>query len=630
MSNLKVVSLCCGAGGADLGAKGGFEFLDKHYAQHPIEIVSAVDIDKFAIKTYRHNFGETGNAIVGDICSLKAEDLPEHDLLIAGFPCQPFSTMTIKKKANDKRINIFRDVLRVVEGKRPKFVMLENVANFVNFKGGRFFKELCDHLSKLGYRVSYRIINCADFGIPQTRRRVFIFGVLEELGMNYEFPKSVIPKSEWIPLGEVLDEKEHLNTRYHFSQTAVETMKRTAKPHKVGTSSNISKPCNTIKCTVGTAQFNYRNPVVLVDRENEIFRRLTPREAARVQGFPDSFEFPVSNHQAYKQIGNAIPPLVAWHLVDALINQLNSLNNSPKTHIFERVEEYQGRSEDIILDSLGSKNQSGRTIEFKRYEDDLLECSSEDLMLRNNSIQQLKNTHALMIEAKLNNVEVVPLDMYATRVRDTYLIAKINGNELLVKACAKKHYLEVDKINRKILLHPYHQETPVVLFSPQTGINKCIAECKYIDIHLGKKNTGYKQITLPSHKFSKGFKNLKQSRVNFSALSFTLAIDESGILAVGGGSYHIHHTLGAKELAAIIYLMLLIDCDHRKMENFIGKYGIKGGMESFLEYKQKPENEYFFNSRTGLYLSSYHLLNQHAIDRILNGPEDKQELGSED
>lgn len=322
MRKLKVASFFCGCGGSDLGMIGDFDYLGKHYSVLPFEITYALDIDKFAVQTYNYNFQHP--AICGDVKDVEIQNLEDFDLLLGGFPCQSFSTVNPTKDTNDERANLYKELVKILKAKQPKFFICENVKGLMSLQKGEILKKVITEFEGVGYKVKYKLLLGSNFGIPQKRERVFIVGVRKDIDIEFEFPKethSEIPRSNterWVPLKSVISELELENPKYYFSEKAVLGMKNAKNNMKRGLWQDLDGQCLTITSHLSKASLNSRDPVLLVDSERELYRRFTPREAASIQSFPENFEFPVSDIQAYKQIGNAIPPVLMWHIANEL------------------------------------------------------------------------------------------------------------------------------------------------------------------------------------------------------------------------------------------------------------------------------------------------------------------------
>jgi len=293
---------------------GGFRYNKKLYKKLPFEIVYANDIDEKAIETYKENFGSK-NVFCRDICDIEAQDIPEHDILVGGFPCQSFSTVNPTKDPYDDRANLYKEMVRVAELHKPKLIVAENVKGFMTLNKGSIFKRVKEEIENLGYSVYSSLLNSADYGIPQKRERVIMICVHESIEKEWEFPKPTTPNRD-VPLSIAVPKLRIEDEKYYFSKRAVEGMKNAKKNMKRGLWQDLSEPCLTITSHLAKVSLNSRDPVLLVDPDSELYRRFTPREAATIQSFPNSFKFVGSEGDAYRQIGNAIPPVLAWHIFE--------------------------------------------------------------------------------------------------------------------------------------------------------------------------------------------------------------------------------------------------------------------------------------------------------------------------
>lgn len=319
----RVVSLFCGCGGADLGTIGGFVFNSKEYARQPCKLVYACDIDQKAIDSHKLNF-HAEKAVCADICEVDAKDIPECDILTGGFPCQSFSTVNPTKDPFDDRANLYKQMVRVVKAKQPKVFIAENVKGMVTLHKGEIFNRVLSAFRSAGYTTFHSLINAADYGVPQKRERVIIVGIrndLYEKKGNFHFPPKTTAES-WVPLSVAVPRLAIDEKKYYFSEKAVQGMKNAKKNMKRGLAQNLDEPCLTVTSHLAKVSLNSRDPVLLVDPEKELYRRFTPLEAARIQSFPDSFKFAGTETTAYKQIGNAIPPVMFWHITDAVVKYL--------------------------------------------------------------------------------------------------------------------------------------------------------------------------------------------------------------------------------------------------------------------------------------------------------------------
>lgn len=313
---LKVASLFCGCGGSDLGMIGGFQFLGREYPLLDFEIVYAIDFDKWAVETYNQNFSH--KAIVADVKEEDFTTLPDIDVMIGGFPCQSFSTLNPSKDTNDSRANLYKEIVRFLKIKKPKYFICENVKGLLTLQKGSIINKITSEFKSVGYNVQYKLLKAAEFGIPQRRERVFIVGIRNDIEYNYTFPIPINNEYNYTPLKSVIEELAISDSKYYFSQRAVQGVKNAKKNMKRGLWQDLNAPCLTITSHLAKTSMNSRDPILLVNPEKELYRRFTPREAARIQSFPDTFILNRSESKSYKQIGNAIPPVLMWHIAHSL------------------------------------------------------------------------------------------------------------------------------------------------------------------------------------------------------------------------------------------------------------------------------------------------------------------------
>ncbi len=316
----KVVSLFSGCGGCDQGIIGDFIFNKIHYERLPFDLIYASDIDQKALNTHKLNF-VCDNVVCGNICDIPSDQIPDHDVLIGGFPCQSFSTVNPTKDPFDDRANLYKQMVRIAKDKQPKVIIAENVRGLMTLHKGEIFKKIRKAFEKAGYTLSYKLVNAANYGVPQKRERMIMVGFRKDLKVKFDFPEE--PNSDnWVPLSVAVPQLAIDEQKYYFSQKAVEGMKN-AKPNmKRGLWQNLDEPCLTVTSHLAKVSLNSRDPVLLVDPQKELYRRFTPREAARIQSFPDSFKFAGSETDAYRQIGNAVPPVLFWHIAKQVATYL--------------------------------------------------------------------------------------------------------------------------------------------------------------------------------------------------------------------------------------------------------------------------------------------------------------------
>ena len=318
----KVISLFAGCGGCDQGILGDFVFNKHKYDRLPYELVYAMDIDPKALNTHKLNFKGT-EIKCADICEVDTTEIPDCDIVIGGFPCQSFSTVNPTKDPFDDRANLYKQMVRVVKEKQPLVFVAENVKGLMTLHKGEIFKRVRTAYEDAGYTLSYKLLNAADYGVPQKRERVILVGFRNDLNLKYEFPETTT-SGNWVPLSVAVTKLAIEDQKYYFSQRAVEGMKK-AKPNmKRGLWQRLDSPCLTITSHLAKVSLNSRDPVLLVDPEKELYRRFTPREAARIQSFPDEFQFAGSETAAYRQIGNAVPPVMFWHVTKKIAETLEN------------------------------------------------------------------------------------------------------------------------------------------------------------------------------------------------------------------------------------------------------------------------------------------------------------------
>ncbi|MDR1997090.1 MAG: DNA (cytosine-5-)-methyltransferase [Candidatus Margulisbacteria bacterium] len=282
--------------------------------------------NKYARITYNENFGEQP---YGDITKINENDIPDHDILVAGFPCQPFSIAGVSKKISLGRSHgfldktqgtLFFDVARIIKQKRPKIVMLENVKNLVSHDNGNTFKTIKDTLESLNYTVSFKILDGQHY-VPQHRERIIIVGLNRDtFGNDIVFQFPALPSKEY-KIKDILEKK--VDVKYTLSDKLWKYLQNYAKKHQENGNGfgyglvNLNKVSRTL-----SARYYKDGSEILIPQRNKNPRRLTPRECARLQGFPDTFKIVVSDTQAYKQFGNSVAmPLihdVAKSIVDIL------------------------------------------------------------------------------------------------------------------------------------------------------------------------------------------------------------------------------------------------------------------------------------------------------------------------
>ncbi|MGE3800512.1 MAG: DNA cytosine methyltransferase [Candidatus Kapaibacterium sp.] len=302
--HLRFIDLFCGVGGFRIAASNAA----KSAGFVPTCVLSS-DIDEECQRVYAANFGETPQ---GDITEIHADDVPDHHLLLAGFPCQPFSIIGQRKGFEDARGTLFFEIARLLEAKRPAAFVLENVKLLVGHNRGETLRRIMEVLRELGYYCDFRVLNALDFGLPQKRERVFIVGFSNPT--NFYWPEENIPMAS---LTSILEDNvpEEFYASDFIRNKRLDKHPITEEPtiwHE-NKSGHISAYPYSCALRAG-ASYNY----LLVNGE----RRLTPREMFRLQGFPDTFEIVSNYSQARKQAGNSLPVTVAQAVIENVLRAL--------------------------------------------------------------------------------------------------------------------------------------------------------------------------------------------------------------------------------------------------------------------------------------------------------------------
>ena len=296
---MEFIDLFCGIGGFrySLDSIGG-------------KCVFSSDIDQYARKTYEANFGDVPH---GDITKIAASDIPDHDLLCAGFPCQAFSQAGHSKGFEDTRGTLFYEVARILSEKRPKAIFLENVKGLVSHSKGKTLATIMEILKDIGYHAEYKVLNARYFGVPQNRERIYIVGFLDKESMDkFQWPEH---SGKNVVLADILE--DNIGVEYYISQTYLNWLTRHRNGHQAKGNNYgyvVIAPDECSNALMVGGMGHERNLVAgHIMTENELgLRKMTVKEWARLQGFPDTFKFPVSKTQAYRQLGNsvAIPVII--------------------------------------------------------------------------------------------------------------------------------------------------------------------------------------------------------------------------------------------------------------------------------------------------------------------------------
>ncbi|CAN5158559.1 DNA cytosine methyltransferase [soil metagenome] len=312
---IRTIDLFAGVGGVRIGfERAGFR------------TVFANDFELNCKHTYDLNFADTP-LTVADIRNIKVKDLPEFDFLLGGFPCQAFSIAGYRNGFKDDRGNLFFDVARIINERKPVGFLLENVKNLYSHDGGNTFKVITKTLNELGYDIKYKILNSMDYGdVPQNRERIYIVGFKKETGFidNFEFPNQI---ERSVNILDILEKPESIDKKYYYNDKPL-YKKLVNYEFEIGSvyqwrrqyvRQNKSGVCPTLTANMGTGGHNV--PIV---KDSRGIRKLTPRECARLQGFPNSYKLPnISDSHLYKQFGNSVSIPVIERIAEKIQKTLN-------------------------------------------------------------------------------------------------------------------------------------------------------------------------------------------------------------------------------------------------------------------------------------------------------------------
>lgn len=305
---MKVVSLFSGAGGLDLG-----------FLQAGHEVIWANDLYEDAVKTYRLNLGD--HIVLSDIYKIPSEQIPDSDIIIGGFPCQGFSVANTGRHEDDERNKLYLEMIRVIRDKKPLYFLAENVKGILSLGKGQVFRNILNDFQSLGYVVQYRLLNAADYGVPQKRMRVIIIGVRNDLHERYVYPEATHAETEtlllkrWVSVEEAFEGIPDPDISNNLPNHVYSKYKINFNGYIGHRPIDSHKPAPTV-----TARGDNRGGVVILPHPNGL-RRMTCRELAIIQSFPLDYEFYGGISSVCRQIGNAVPPMLAR----AVAEQFNHL-----------------------------------------------------------------------------------------------------------------------------------------------------------------------------------------------------------------------------------------------------------------------------------------------------------------
>ena len=301
-----VVSMFSGCGGMDLGFRGGFEVFGRRYAELPFDVKWANDVNEAACRTYKNNLGH--DILCGDIWKQIDQMPTTSDVVIGGFPCQDISINGKRAGANGSRSGLYRAMVEAIKRTSPSVFVAENVKGLLQKPQRDSLEQVLSDFGGLGYSVSYRLYNAADYGVPQNRERVFIIGVKPDF---YHFHPPVPERGSdtWMTSSEAISDLEKAEESPDFNHIWSRAKRSPEQGSRV---ISADRPAHTIRAEChGNIQWHYKLP-----------RRLSMREAARLQSFPDDFIFASKLRETERQIGNAVPPVLAWHIARSVLHCL--------------------------------------------------------------------------------------------------------------------------------------------------------------------------------------------------------------------------------------------------------------------------------------------------------------------
>ena len=290
----------------DLGFKGGFEFLQKKYPKLPFEILWANDINEAACRTYTKNI--SAHITTGGIWEVMDQIPKTADIVIGGFPCQDISVNGKGAGVDGKKSGLYRAMVEVVSRVKPKIFVAENVKGLLMKHNAKSLDRVLTDFKALGYDVTFQLYNAASYGVPQTRERVIIVGTLPDIP-KFNAPSPILTKENFITAKEAIDDLSKIPADEKFNHI----WSKANKSSEQGNRKLIADRAGyTIRAEChGNIQFHYKLP-----------RRISMREAARFQSFPDNFIFDSGLRETERQVGNAVAPVFAWHIAKAILETL--------------------------------------------------------------------------------------------------------------------------------------------------------------------------------------------------------------------------------------------------------------------------------------------------------------------
>jgi len=309
-----VLSMFSGCGGMDLGFLGGFRYLDTEFSSHPFRILQAIDNDRLAIETYKLNIGD--DAMVGDLTEISAENLPKTRVLIGGFPCQDFSSSGPKVGFAGARGLLYLSMIGYMRHHRPDVLIGENVPHIASLHKGIYLRKILEDIKAVGYNPAVWELFAPDFGVSQSRRRIIIIATRAEIG----FP----PRQ---PIGTFVSKFRPIEFAIDDLKTVTDEQVPNQSQYFVATKATSGGGQGDHKNKKGELAYCIRaNAKARIQFHYDLERRLTVRECARIQSFPDEFVFPHSAMNNMTQIGNAVPPVLGWSVAKVIAEFLHNVD----------------------------------------------------------------------------------------------------------------------------------------------------------------------------------------------------------------------------------------------------------------------------------------------------------------
>ncbi len=305
-AGLSVVSLFSGCGGLDLGFEGGFDAFGTEYRRLPFNIKWANDLNPVACRSYKKNLAD--HIHCGDVWEALNTMPKRADVVIGGFPCQDLSINGLRKGVAGVKSGLYRAMVEAVVRLKPKAFVAENVRGLLLHYNKNSLEQVLNDFKALGYEVRVDLYLAADYGVPQMRQRVFIVGTLPKV-KPFVPPVPVRTKANWMTSKEAVGDLEDMPEREDINHI---WSRAERSPEQGNRKLKADRPADTIRAEChGNIQYHYKLP-----------RRISMREAARFQSFPDSFIFDGKLRETERQVGNAVPPIMGWHIAEALSRSL--------------------------------------------------------------------------------------------------------------------------------------------------------------------------------------------------------------------------------------------------------------------------------------------------------------------